>query len=121
MHCNGIFYIMVEDNMTKLRLLVFLLTIVVVGTIGTVAIFYAKGYRVNKNTITPNGLFVANSDPTGAQLLVNNELKSATNATITLPPGTYDVTIKKDGYIPWNKKIAIEKEVVTEIDASLFP
>ncbi len=107
--------------MTKLRLLVFLLTIVVVGTIGTVAIFYARGYRLNKNTITPNGLFVANSDPTGAQLLVNNELKSATNATVTLPPGVYDVTIKKDGYIPWKKRIAIEKEIVTEVDSSLFP
>src|SRR5258708_3877540 len=107
--------------MTKLRLLVFLLTIVRVGTIGKVAIFYARGYRLNKNTITPNGLFVANSDPTGAQLLVNNELKSATNATVTLPPGVYDVTIKKDGYIPWKKRIAIEKEVVTGIDASLFP
>src|SRR5258708_15041951 len=107
--------------MTKLRLLVFLLTIVVVGTIGTVAIFYARGYRLNKNTITPNGLFVANSEPTGAQLLVNNELKSATNATVTLPPGVYDVTIKKDGYIPWKKRIAIEKEIVTEVYSSLFP
>ncbi|HSX49051.1 MAG TPA: PEGA domain-containing protein, partial [Candidatus Saccharimonadales bacterium] len=48
-------------------------------------------------------------------------LNSATNATIPLPPGSYDVKIKKDGYIDWEKKIEIQNGVVTEVDANIFP
>lgn len=108
--------------MTKLRLAVFLLSLVVVSTIGTLVYFYARGYRfdIEKSKILPSGLLVANSDPTGAQVIINGELKTATNATISLAPGVYDVVIKKEGFLNWEKRLTIEKEIVTQVDIDLF-
>lgn len=108
--------------MQKTRILIFLTTILVVGTAGIIALLYAKGYRFNAETreFGPNGLLVANSEPTGAQIFVDGQLKTATNATVPLPPGTYDVTLKKENYLPWNKRITINKEEVTQVDVSLF-
>lgn len=40
---------------------------------------------------------------------------------IDLLPGQYTVRIVKDGYLPWEKKVEIRKEVVTKADALLFP
>ncbi len=108
--------------MTKIRVLIFLLTIVVVGSLGTIISLYAKGYRFDVKTFRfePNGLLVIKSDPDGAQVFINTELKTATNATVPLPPDTYDVEIRKEGYLSWKKRLVIEKEIVTEANASLF-
>jgi len=98
------------------------MTIVVVGVAGYFFILYANGYRLNnQNKLVANGLLVANSDPNGAQIIIDGKLNSATNATIPLPPGSYDVKIKKDGYIDWEKKVEIQNGVVTEVDANIFP
>lgn len=108
--------------MTKLRVIIFLITILVVSTVGYIIILYANGYRLNRDgKIGANGLLVANSDPNGAQIILNGQLNSATNSTTTLPLGTYDLKLKKEGYLDWEKQIKIENGMVTEIDASLFP
>jgi dipeptidyl aminopeptidase/acylaminoacyl peptidase len=109
--------------MTKLRLGFLISSFLVTVIFGTLAYLYANGYRFNKESLSfkPNGLLVANSDPTGAQIYINGELKSATNTTIPLTPATIDVELKKDGFLPWRKRLTIEKEIVTEIDVTLFP
>ena len=108
--------------MTKIRLLLFILTIIVVGSVGVVVAMFARGYRFNSNTLkfSPNGLLVLKSVPDGAQILIDGELKTATNVTVPVPPGTYDISIKKEGYSSWNKRLVIDKEVVTEATAYLF-
>jgi dipeptidyl aminopeptidase/acylaminoacyl peptidase len=108
--------------MIKIRSLVFLSTLALVVTIGTFVFYYARGYRFNTEEFKfiPNGLLVTKSDPDGAQVFINGELKTATNANIFLPPGTYDVSIRKEGYIPWNKRLTVEKEIVTEANTDLF-
>ncbi len=78
---------------------------ITIGTIG--AILYATGYRIelegkgsgNLKFIEGTGLLVATSMPDGARVLVNNKLTTATNNTINLPPGEYDVKIEKDSYL----------------------
>lgn len=108
--------------MTKLRVLIFLLTILVVGVAGTFASFYARGYRFNFKTLkfAPNGILVVKSEPDGASVYINGDLKTATNANIPLPPGIYDVEVKKEGFYNWYKRLTIEKEIVTQVTASLF-
>lgn len=108
--------------MTKLRIFIFLLTMAVVGVAGYFVSLYARGYRFDTKTFkfSPNGLLVVKSDPDGAQVFINGELRTATGATISLSPGTYDVVIKKDGYSSWSKRLSIQKEVVTYALASLF-
>lgn len=105
------------------RILILLTTILVIGIFGTIAILYARGYRLDQENleITPSGLLVANSEPNGVQVFINGELKTATDNTINLLPGTHDVELKKEGYHTWTKRIEIEKEIVTQIDAFLPP
>jgi dipeptidyl aminopeptidase/acylaminoacyl peptidase len=108
--------------MTKLRVLIFLSTILVVGIFGTLVSYYARGYRFNIKTLKfqPNGILVVKSEPDGASVIINGDLRTATNATISLAPGTYDVEVKKEGYISWYKRLTIEKEIVTQAGVSLF-
>jgi len=108
--------------MTKIRIFLFLVTLIVVGAVAYFVSMYARGYRFNENSLkfSPHGLLVVKSDPDGAQVYINEELKTATNATIPLAPGTYDVSIRKDGFFSWNKRLTIKKEEVTETTAQLF-
>lgn len=108
--------------MTRLRIFLTVLTFIVVMTLGVLAFMYAKGYRFNpkESSINPTGLLVLKSDPDGAQIIINGELKSATNTTISLTPGSYEVRVEKDGYISWIKTLEIKAEIVTEETAHLF-
>ncbi|MEK7551743.1 MAG: PEGA domain-containing protein [Patescibacteria group bacterium] len=107
----------------QLAIPLLLLFFMVLGTIGV--ILYGMGYRFNLNKGTPavsgTGLLVATSVPDGAQVFINNHLTTATDNTINLEPGEYNVKIFKDGYFPWQKKIIVKKEVVSKADALLLP
>ena len=107
------------------RIIVYVATVVFLITMTIAVILYGKGYNFNfgdgKIGISGTGLLAATSQPDGAGIYINNHLTSATNNTINLPPGEYDVKISKSGYSPWNKKIKIEKEVVSSAYALLIP
>ncbi|MBF8249800.1 MAG: hypothetical protein HW400_401 [Candidatus Levybacteria bacterium] len=109
--------------MKKIALYVVTVSFLIVATI--VVILYGKGYNFNfgdgKIGISGTGLLAATSQPDGAGIYINGHLTSATNNTISLPPGEYDVKIFKSGYSAWQKKIKIEKEVVTGAYAFLIP
>ena len=74
--------------MVKVRILVLISTLLVVAAFGTVAIFYARGFRFEKKsatvTLSPKALLVVNSEPNGAQVFVDNNLETATNNTILM-------------------------------------
>lgn len=109
-------------NPNTARLLIFLATFffIVGGTF--LMIRYAQGYRPTKTgTIKGTGLLSANSFPTAAEVYINGKLTTATDNTLNLDPGMYDIEIKKDGYHTWSKKIQIVAELVTETNAQLFP
>lgn len=100
----------------------FTIFLLILGT--TVVVLYGRGYRpgFEKNKIiSGTGLLVATSSPDGAQVFINGKLTSATNDTFNLIPAEYDIEIKKEGYLPWKKKIKIQKEIVAKTDALLFP
>ena len=107
----------------QLAISIFILLFLVVGTI--IVVTYGMGYRFNFNGTAPGlsgtGLLVATSAPNGAQVFINGHLTTATDNTINLAPGIYDVKIFKDGYFPWEKNITVKKEVVSNADALLFP
>lgn len=98
--------------------------ILIIGTI--IAGLYAKGYRIlptqdGKSIVKGTGLLVATSYPDAAKVFVNDQFLTATDDTINLGPGEYEVKITKDGYFPWKKKIVIKEEVVSRADAMLLP
>ncbi|EKD79980.1 MAG: hypothetical protein ACD_40C00230G0001, partial [uncultured bacterium] len=113
-----------KPRLTKpaLRLLIFLMTLAFVlgGTI--LMIRYAQGYRpTTTGTIKGTGLLSANSFPTAGEVYINDKLTTATDNTLNLDPGKYQITIKKDGYHSWSKLLTITAELVTATNAQLFP
>jgi hypothetical protein len=103
------------------RIIIPVLSIIFVATGTYIAIQVAKGYRPTKNgTITGTGLLAANSFPSGAEIYINDKLTSATDDTLSLTPADYQVTIKKEGFIPWQKNLTVKKELVTQTNATLF-
>jgi len=111
------------QGVVKTRVLLFLLSLAVVP-IGTyLLILFAKGYRPNlpDKKFNPTGLLVATSTPDGAQVIIDSQVTSATNTTLNLDPGTYQVEIKKDGFQPWKKSLLLKAEIVTRAQATLFP
>src|SRR5579872_4633376 len=95
-------------------LLVFLF--ILFGTF--IAILYGRGYRFGldggRPDIAGTGILVVTSEPNGASVFVNGHLTTATDNTINLAPGNYEVRIEKDGYMPWSKKIVVQKEIVSK-------
>lgn len=104
------------------RPLIFFATIlfVLVGTY--LVIRYAKGDRLGTTgVVRGTGLLSANSFPTSAQVYINGHLTTATDNTLNLDPGEYQIEIKKDGYHTWKKSLTITPEIVTPTNAQLFP
>lgn len=108
----------------KKQFILYLLILLFLSIGTTLVILYGKGYRFTggqgKIEVLGTGLLVATSRPDAAEVFVNEHLTSATNATINLKPGEYDIRIVKKGYFPWEKKIKIQKEVVSVASALLF-
>lgn len=108
--------------MTKIRLVLFLLTILIVGGVAVFVSYYARGYIFNTKQMRfiPNGLLIVKSDPEGVQIYINGDYKATGNSNLPLSPGTYDLSVRKEGYTLWAKRISVEKEIVTEVDPLLF-
>jgi hypothetical protein len=94
---------------------------ILIGT--AVAIQYAKGnFRLtDQGFVQGTGLLSANSFPTAAEVYIDGKLITATDDTIYLEPGEYEIEIFKDGHNPWKKTVKIEKELVVQTNALLFP
>lgn len=107
------------------RIIIYVATAVFLLVATIIVILYGRGYNFSfgngKIGISGTGLLAATSQPDGAGIYINDHLTSATNNTISLPPGEYDVKISKSGYSTWNKNIKIEKEVVSSAYALLIP
>lgn len=105
------------------RLLITLATALLLGLGTFLAIQWGRGYRPDfKNgQLKGTGLLSTNSYPKGAQVYINDKLTTATDDTLNLPPGDYKIKITKDGYIPWEKSLKLEKELVAQTNALLFP
>lgn len=105
----------------RYKMLLIIVTLLALGLVTTGVILYGMGYRFDQKGLIGTGLLVTTSQPDGAEVFINGHLTTATNNTINLFPGEYTITISKEGYFPWEKKINITKEEVSKADALLFP
>jgi len=110
-------------NLSKYRLPFFFSIVLFLILATTLAVIYNRGYKIDfsKRALKPTGILAISSSPVGAKVYIDGELKTATNNTLTLVPGEYQIELKKPNFISWQKKITIEKELVTQLDAFLFP
>lgn len=98
----------------------------IIITVGTyIAIRWANGdFHLDRSAdlmATETGLLHATSIPKGAEVYIDGKLTSVTDNTIYLAPGNYEVEIRMDGYSSWKKNILIEKSLVSQTNANLFP
>ena len=76
------------------------MTTAVVG-LSIILLFLMLGYRFNKDqgTITQGGLVQFITTPPGARVTVGSaQLANITPSKITLTPGTYGVSMERNGY-----------------------
>lgn len=99
--------------------------ILVVAFIASLALIiaFARGYRIDlqKQNFTSTGIIAISAYPKASKVYINGELKGVTDINITLPPATYEVEVKKDGYTSWKKKITLKGELVPTLDVLLYP
>lgn len=108
----------------KTKRLLINIVIVAALAIGTAAaIEYAKGYRPNiqNRIIQGTGLISLTSYPKSARVIINDRLTTVTDDKLYLTPGDYTIKIEKDGFSPWQKTVPVKSELVTSVDARLFP
>lgn len=88
-----------------------------------VVILYARGYRfdLNSKSVTSTGILAVSTYPKAAKVFINDELKGASDINLSLPPGTYRIEIKKEGYTTWEKTVMLKGELVVTADALLLP
>src|SRR3989338_8608850 len=105
------------------RLLISFFSVVFIISLAGVFILYGRGYRYDpqKNKVNPTGILSVSSYPEKASIYINDKLTSATDTSISLPPDWYQVRISKEGYQSWEKRIRVQGEVVSQIDALLIP
>lgn len=98
-------------------------TVCLILGISVLIIAYGRGYRfdVGKKSLKATGLLVASSEPSGAQILINGKVRSATPSTLNLPPDWHTIRIVKDGFQAWEKRVRVQGEVVAKIEALLLP
>lgn len=102
------------------------LSLCIILITSAIIIAYGRGYRPNQpgngnSIVRSTGLLSTTSDPVGAQVFVDGVLKTATNNSFNIDPGKRTVRIAKEGYLPWQKDVVIEQEIVSRADAWLFP
>lgn len=109
----------------QLLISLFIISFLVLGTTGV--ILYGNGYRFlvqqGEPQVTKTGILNITSNPTGAQIYINDHPNptTATNNSLNLTPGKYKVKVAKDGYTDWIKDFEIKKEEVSTADVRLFP
>jgi len=109
-------------NRAHKRNLITFVSLTIITSVTIVIGIFIRGYRpdFSNKKLRATGLLSATSIPKGAQVWIDDKLETATNQSLTLSPGQYQIKIKKPGFFVWQKEITIEKEVVADADAYLF-
>lgn len=94
---------------------IFMLIIIVITVI--VLTFIVMGYHLNEEgKLEQSGLVQVDSFPTGASVIIDDEiLPNETNTSKILPEGNHVVKLKKDGYTSWSKTVALHSGFLTKL------
>lgn len=109
--------------MINKRSVITILTILIIFSAATIAVFLAKGYTFStqEKRLVGTGIISVTSIPDAASVYVDGHLTTATNSTVTLSPHDYTVKVIKEGFIPWERKVTVKEGLVTDLKITLFP
>lgn len=105
----------------KLRFSLILIGVVIFLIAGPIIVLFARGFLIDfkHGKIIKTGTIIAKTQPAKAQIFLNNDTKSRANTpTIIrfLIPGDYVVTIKKDKYQAWTKRLTVNAQLITNVN-----
>ena len=109
------------------RMIAFYFCVMVFLVALPIVLSYSLGYHIDyfpKFIIYKTGIVYIRTQPSGASVYINGRFYSDnTPAKIEeLKPGTYRVEVRKEGFYPWQKELAVRPNMVTKADAIvLFP
>lgn len=106
----------------KRRLLSTILSLLLFSAVSIYVITLAQGNRIDNEGVTNTSILRINSFPTNVTVFINDvEVSKNENRVEWLTPGITKVTLKKDGYLNWERIINLRSGVVEDIVAQLFP
>lgn len=105
------------------RIFISLLSICFIILMAFVVISYSRGYRFDPKdkSVKSTGILSVSSYPEKSSIFLDGKLVSATDASLNLSPNWYDLKISKEGYQSWQKRIRVQGEVASQVDALLIP
>ncbi len=87
-------------------------------------VLYTAGYRLNFTTfrVQQTGVIALSSTPRGATVFLNGVDTGAKTPYVIqrLSPGSYTVSITKDGFRSWEQRVDVSSGATTYISATLF-
>lgn len=97
--------------------------VIAIGTLLLVSYGQGYSYDFSQHKFVTNGLLILETVPGNAQVSINGKLvKHQTPYRSTLRVGDYDVSIHKDGYRDWHKRVTIvASEVVNLANIIMVP
>lgn len=85
----------------------------------TTLIYYAYGFGITREgDLVHKGLVFVSSQPSGAELYVNNKRVENTNAKLNLASGDYTLRITREGYHDWSRNITVDG---SSVDHYVYP
>lgn len=83
-----------------------------------ILVYFAYGFGLARNgAVIQNGLVFFSSEPSGANIYLNNKLHSdKTNAKLVVPEGIYKSRLERSGYRPWERLLEINGGQVLHVD-----
>src|SRR3569833_2015730 len=100
----------------NIRLIVgYFLMAVVIGLSTIILVYGANGYGINTKTgkIIENGLLFVDSQPGGAQIILNGQVKGATATRLILPAAPYNLALRRDGYREWKRSFSLDEHNIS--------
>lgn len=87
----------------------------------TLLLYTASGFGVKQGKVIQNGLVFISSNPSGANIYLNDQLHNdRSNARLILPAGTYTMKLTRDGYRDWQRALTVEGGSVDHFDYPLL-
>ncbi|RJQ32274.1 hypothetical protein C4572_01480 [Candidatus Parcubacteria bacterium] len=122
----SLFFARIDDMSIKKRRITLLICVIIFLIAAPVAAMYSSGYRFSpiSGFYKTGGIYVS-SPLSGSRIFVNNKEEAKTGLLEegvllqNLKPGKYSVLAAKEGYWPWQKKLFVREQAVTEARALL--
>lgn len=109
----------------SIRLSLLFISLILFLAITPFVVLYAVGYRLSPldGAASPVGVLILETIPRRADVFIENTFIGRTpRAVPNIPPGTAGVSLRKEGYLNWEKQVPITATLTTELrNIRLFP